>query len=379
MSVSFGKIRVGIVGLQANRSWAAVAHLPALRYLSDDYEIIGVTNRSRASAQAAAEACGIKRVFVDVAEMVGSSDIDLVVVTVRVPAHFDLVRRALEAGKSVFCEWPLGRALEEAEALAALAREKSVMAVTSMQARVTPAMLHMKRLVDEGFVGDVLSTTIHGWGRIWGATVDNLKTDGYLLTNANGATMLTIPFAHTLAAVRDVVGDVTALSALLATRHPRVLAVETGEHVPMDAPDQILVAATLASGAALSMHYQGGEARGVDGFVWDIHGTAGDLRMTGPTGHTQIVPLSIMGGRGADRHLIPIDVPGDGVTLEDNVAGNIARVYTRVAADWRQGTRTAPTFDDAVELHRLIHSIEQASRDARTVSVHAPNRALPMV
>ena len=59
------KFRVGIVGLQPGRSWAAVAHLPALRHLSDDFEIVGVANSSQASAQAAAAACGIPRAFAD--------------------------------------------------------------------------------------------------------------------------------------------------------------------------------------------------------------------------------------------------------------------------------------------------------------------------
>ena len=68
--------------------------------------------------------------------------------------------------------------------------------VHDTQARVTPAMLHTKRLVQSGFVGEAVSTALSGWGRIWGATIDDLKTDGYLLDKANGATMLTIPFAH---------------------------------------------------------------------------------------------------------------------------------------------------------------------------------------
>jgi predicted dehydrogenase len=101
--------------------------------------------------------------------------------------------------------------------------------------------------------------------------------------------------------------------------------------------------------------------------------------MTGPTGHTQIVPLSIRGGRGAVRQLMPIAVPTDRVTLEDNVAGNIARVYARLAVDLREGTRTAPTFDDAVELHRLTDGIEQAAREGRRLTLQAPNRVLAAV
>src|SRR4051812_48959942 len=93
------KFSVGIVGLQPGRSWAAVAHVPALRALADEFEIVGVANSSKVSAQAAAEACGIPHAFANLDEMVASSDIDIVAVTVKVPAHWDLVRTALNAGK----------------------------------------------------------------------------------------------------------------------------------------------------------------------------------------------------------------------------------------------------------------------------------------
>jgi predicted dehydrogenase len=376
-SMTKKKFGVGIVGLQPSRSWAAVAHVPALRTLTDEFEIVGVANSSKASSQAAAEACGIPLAFADLDEMAASPEIDIVVVAVKVPAHWDLVRTALNAGKHVFGEWPLGRTLEEAEALANLAREKGVVAVTSTQSRVAPPMRVLAGLIDNGYVGEILSTSMMGWGRIWGATIGDRKTDGYLLQNANGATMLTIPFAHTLAALRDVLGDLAEVSAVLETRHKQVLDTESGDLVPMDAPDQILVTGHLANGAPFSLHYQGGEPRGVDGFVWDIHGAEGDVRVTGPTGHTQIVPLSIAGAQGENRTLEPISVPDDGIGLDDNVPGNIARVYKRLANDLRTGSRTAPNFDDAVALHRTLAAIEEAARSGRRVAVDAPNRRLP--
>lgn len=371
------KFGVGIVGLQPGRSWAAVAHIPALRALSDEFDIVGVANSGIASSQAAAEACGIPQAFTDLNEMVASPLIDIVVVTVKVPAHWDLVRTVLNAGKHVFCEWPLGRTLDETETLAGLAREKGVVAVTSTQTRVAPPMRLLADLIDSGYVGEILSTTMVGWGRIWGATIDDLKTDGYLLDKVNGATMFTIPFAHTLAAMRDVVGDVSEVSAILDTRFKEVRSTETGQLVPMDAPDQILVTGRLASGAPFSIHYQGGEPRGVDGFVWDIHGTEGDLRVTGATGHTQIVPLSIVGAQGQTRTLAPISVPDDGVALEDDMTGNIARVYQRLANDLRAGSHTAPNFDDAVALHQTLAAIEEAARSGGRVTVEARNRRLP--
>ena len=95
------RLRVGIVGLHAGRSWASVAHVPALRALSDSFEIAGVANASRASSEAAASAAGLRRAFGSVAELMTSPEVDIVTVTVKVPHHLALVKEALEAGKHV--------------------------------------------------------------------------------------------------------------------------------------------------------------------------------------------------------------------------------------------------------------------------------------
>jgi predicted dehydrogenase len=111
-------LRIGIIGLGAERGWATAAHLPALHALSGDFELAGVANTSLASAQAAATAFGLPRAFESTAELVASPDVDVVVVTVKVPYHRELVSEALNAGKSVYCEWPLGNGLALANLLA---------------------------------------------------------------------------------------------------------------------------------------------------------------------------------------------------------------------------------------------------------------------
>lgn len=374
------KIRIGIVGLQPGRSWAARAHLPALRALSDRYEVVGVANTSRASAEAAASACGIPKAFDNIEALAASPDIDVISVTVRVPHHLELVRAAVEGGKHVYCEWPLGNGLAEAEEMAAMVRRKGVLGVAGTQARVAPHMRHLRALVENGYVGRVLSSTISARGRSWGATHEDAKSRGYLLDNRNGATMLTIPMGHTLAAVRDVLGDFSAISAIVTNRRNMITLPETGELVPFDAPDQVVVCGVIGDGAPISMHYRGGMPREQEGFVWEINGTDGDLRLYGRHGGSQQVPLWLVGGRGDDRTMTPIDLPGEyqsDLWPEDVNPGNVARLYARMAQDLREGTQTAPTFEDAVALHKVIDVIEAASASGRRECIDAPNRPLP--
>jgi predicted dehydrogenase len=113
---------VGIIGVSPVRGWAATAHIPALRALPN-YEIRALSASTAGSAHSAGEAFGVNAVFSEHERMVAQPDIDLVAVTVKVPHHRELVSAALTAGKAVYCEWPLGRDLADARAMAALAAE----------------------------------------------------------------------------------------------------------------------------------------------------------------------------------------------------------------------------------------------------------------
>src|SRR5438874_3323572 len=161
MTSAPSKLGVGIVGVSPVRGWAATAHIPALRALPN-FEIRALSAHSAESARAAGEAFGVSAVFSDHEQLVTRPDIDLVAVTVKVPHHRELVTAALAAGKAVYCEWPLGRDLDQARAMAALAAERGVRTVVGLQGRQAPAIELVQELLRDGYVGEVLSTTMVG-------------------------------------------------------------------------------------------------------------------------------------------------------------------------------------------------------------------------
>src|SRR5437867_10286499 len=159
--MSESTLGVGIIGVSADRGWAATAHIPALRALPN-YEIRALSAHSAESARAAGQAFGVSAVFSEHEQLATQPDIDIVAVTVKVPHHRELVSAALAAGKAVYCEWPLGRDLEDAQAMAALAAKQGVRTVVGLQARQAPAMEFIQQLLRDGYVGEVLSTTMIG-------------------------------------------------------------------------------------------------------------------------------------------------------------------------------------------------------------------------
>jgi predicted dehydrogenase len=167
-----------------DRGWATAAHIPALHALSDDFELAGVANTSLASARAAAAAFGLPRAFESTAELVASPDVDVVVVTVKVPYHRELVSEALNAGKSVYCEWPLGNGLAEAVELARLANNRKLPGVVGTQAIASPEVEYVRKIVADGYVGELLSATYIGAGLTWGNDVP--RGDVYAMASKNG-------------------------------------------------------------------------------------------------------------------------------------------------------------------------------------------------
>src|SRR4051794_24989462 len=161
-------IGVGIVGLGASPdSWAETAHLPALRAIPG-YEIRGVSASTHQSAQVAAARHDVPHAFASAAALAAHDAIDLVVISVRVPLHAAAISSVLGSGKMILSEWPLAVDTAEAETLAAQAAKLHVRTAVGLQARFNPPVVYLRNLIADGYVGEVLSSTLVGSGGYWG-------------------------------------------------------------------------------------------------------------------------------------------------------------------------------------------------------------------
>lgn len=116
--MSAARIRVGVIGAGAN---TRAKHLPLLRAIPG-VEIVAVANRSRESGERVAQEFGIPRVAADWREIVGSGEIDAVVIGTWPYLHAGLSIAALRAGKHVLTEARMARDFAEAQAMLAESR-----------------------------------------------------------------------------------------------------------------------------------------------------------------------------------------------------------------------------------------------------------------
>jgi predicted dehydrogenase len=344
-------IRVGIIGVHPEKGWATTAHIPALLGLSQ-YRITAVSHHDLPTAQSAARKFGVPHAFATADELVAHPEVDLVVVAVKVPQHATLVSHAIAAGKAVFCEWPLGTSLAEAETMRDLAQAADVTTSIGLQTRAAPAFAHARQLLKDGYVGQVLSASMIGSGIIWGEAMN----EGYVYTldPANGAAMLNVPFAHSIDGLLHVLGaSFDTVSGLQGNARKTTRIVETGTNLPLTVADQILLAGQLNNGAAVSAHFRGGLSRATN-FHVEINGTRGDLVITSPIGYVGIGGMRLQGARDEEtlhELEIPASYTAHGV---EGPAQLVASAYVQLAEDIAHGSQGGPNFSDAVDLHRLI-------------------------
>lgn len=343
-------IRVGIVGANPVRGWARDAHIPALQALADDFVLSAVSARTRDIADAARNAFGAQRAFDDSLVLARDPDIDLVAVTVKVPEHRSIVLAALQAGKHVYCEWPLGRDLAEAEEMAAVVTGDSH-AMIGLQALSAPAVRKAEQLLREGAIGSpkvlrVFSPTA-GWG------ISAPPHYAYLQDKLNGATLETIAGGHTLAMMEALAGAFVEVDARTSILHERITISGSDNLVERTCADHLLMLGKHNSGCVSTLEVAGGT---LDPFGLHLVGSEGWLRISGGyPGGFQAGILSLETSFEGDHPLATIAPQLEGPPA------NVAESYARLADDIGSGQHTVPDFTRAADLSRLLQAIETAA------------------
>ncbi|WP_373079948.1 Gfo/Idh/MocA family protein [Zhongshania sp.] len=345
------RLRVGIVGGNAQRGWARDAHIPALKHLKDDFELEAVSARTQTIADEAQAIFGAKRAYADSIALAQDPNIDIVSVTVKVPEHRAVVLAALNAGKHVYCEWPLGRDLAESkEMTSAIGPNSQVM--IGLQGLSAPAIRQAAALVASGSLGSLKLMRVFSATAGWGAEAS--PNHAYLQDKRNGATLETITGGHTLAAMEALAGAYVEVDARNTTLRKHVRIQGSADVVQRSCADHMLVTGQHASGCVSTLEVAGGV---IDrSFSLELVGENGWLKISGghPGGYQ--VGLLNLETSFPSEPLTPLVATGlDGPPL------NVAEHYMRFAKDIRSGAQSVPDFDVAMRLTQLLDTIDLAA------------------
>lgn len=360
------KIKFGLVGASVNGGWSPVAHIPALEAL-DNIQLAALCTSRPESAKAASKAFEVDRVYSNYNDLVSQQDIDAVSVVVKIPNHYEIVKAALEAGKHVYCEWPLGASLEETEELAMLAKKKGLVTAMGLQGHHAPEFLYIKQLLEQGWFGQIVSVKMTMQTKA-SSTRASIKV--WEDEKQRKATLFSIVGGHTLYYLSNIFGGFAEVAGQLTIRLKELSIMDTGEKVFNDVPDQISIQGLFQNGvpflsqiSAVPQHSKG--------WCLEVYGTEGTMIATSSM-LPQITPIVIKGAKG-DSAIQIMEVPKNldkFNSLPQGPAGNVGRNYGKMAEAIMNEETFHPNFDDALMMHKLLETIKKSSEEKRTIKLN---------
>jgi predicted dehydrogenase len=117
-----------------------------------------ICGRDETRTRLAASELGWDASETDWRRVIERDDVDIVDICTPADLHMDITIAALDAGKHVICEKPMGNSVAEAELMsraAAAASSRGVKSMIAFDHRRLPALAHASRMVEEGSLGSI--------------------------------------------------------------------------------------------------------------------------------------------------------------------------------------------------------------------------------
>jgi predicted dehydrogenase len=268
--VGIGIVGYGLMG-RAHSYGYTVA--PRIRDLPCTPRLRAISGRSEEGVRRAARQYGVEEWTTDWRDIVSRADVQIVDVCTPPGTHAEIVKAAAAEGKAVLCEKPLAADYASAASAARSVAEAGVANGIGFNYRRLPALALMKRLVDEGRVGDVLL-----FRGVW-LSDEFLDPDipfDWRFERAMGASTIADLGAHLIDLALWMVGGIEEVGAQSQT----FTTERSTRAVDVDEASSALVRFT--NGARGTFEMARVCARRPCDFFVEINGTAGTLRFDYP-------------------------------------------------------------------------------------------------
>lgn len=137
-----------------------IAESTARQIVKGNHEIVSVYSRNAEKAKAFAEKYKAEA-FTDFEKAVNRSDIDAVYIATPHTSHVDYAVRAMELGKSVLCEKPVGVSVKDVDTLVGAAKKYDRYFCEAMWTWFSDVALKVREWVTGGAIGDITDVTIN--------------------------------------------------------------------------------------------------------------------------------------------------------------------------------------------------------------------------
>lgn len=344
-----GELGVGIIGANPDSGWAFTAHVPAIA-ATPGLRVSAVATTRRESARRAADLVGGAEWFTDPAALASSDAVDLILISVRVPRHRELIMASLPAGKPLLSEWPLGASTAEAEQITQATHAAGVRGIVALQGRYDPVIIEARNLIAAGALGEPQALSVRS-SRTASAVFPSQLI--YTLDVTNAAGTLEVHGGHLLDLLGHLIPDLAVIDGTTSLVRSAYRDAESNEPVTATSPDVLTATLRIGQAGIGSLTAWDGDPAATTVIV--VQGLEGRLELqTVDPGVEHLRQPQMAPFRGT---LITADGARDLTPVANELpvaAHNPAALYRQVAEDLANGTGTAPTFEQALALHRTL-------------------------
>jgi predicted dehydrogenase len=270
-------VKIGFVGCGA----ISGIYLENITKRFKEIEIIGVCDLIPERAERAVKNYNIPKLYKDMYELFADPEVDIVLNITRPYEHFDVTMAALDAGKPVYCEKPLGASLEEGKKIMSKAKEKGLWVGGAPDTFLGAGIQTCRKLIDDGEIGDIVGCAgfmiCHGH--------ETWHPDPEFYYKYGGGPMFDMG-PYYLTALVNLCGNVETVSAMTRTTFPERLITSQphyGEIIKVDVPTLYAGNMRFVNGAVGTLYttfdvFYPGQAR------LEVYGSKGTLYVPDPNG-----------------------------------------------------------------------------------------------
>jgi predicted dehydrogenase len=354
------KTRVGIVGT----GWGEL-QFEAFRHVRG-VQVAALCDSDRARLETVARKEKIDLTFAEYGEMLTSGAIDLVSIATPPELHETMVRAAIDAGKHILCEKPLGLNPRVARELLECANVRGIVHAVDLETRYLPAVAYSKELIDEDYVGHLLRVDVtmameNPWGAYGKWAADDTRGGGVLMEL--GATFIDI--------LRWWFGGMSAVLAERRTHFPTIKVPK-----PKGSSDD----------GFATLHATGDDAfwsvmqfeRGGQALLSFITGSRYDpgwtIKVYGDKGSLVVNSGQLLGFHEGDREMAILPIPKRlelGDNPRDPLMWSMAKLMEQMAGKIQHdhAAEPFPDFRDGVAVAEVVDAIRRSSVERKWVNI----------
>lgn len=271
-------MNIGLIGFGSmGKTHAYAVHNLEYFYKDLPFEakIKGVCTSHIETADDAAGKYGFEIATVDEDDLINDPDIDIIDICTPNIYHYETLKKAIEAGKHVYCEKPLCVTSAQAYEIAALAEKKGVIGQIVFNNRFYPATIRAKQLIEDGKIGNIVSFRS---AYLHASCTDLGKNAGWKQTkDVCGGGVLFDLGSHALDLVYYLCGEFKNVSGMGQIFH-KIRRGMDGSQWETNADEAFYILAELENGAMGTVEANKLAVGANDDFTIEIYGDVGALK-----------------------------------------------------------------------------------------------------